>query len=358
MKINEEKLEDCIKEIEKEIPEKETADRFKPINLAELFSMEFSENKWVVEKLVPHQGITIISGAPASFKTWLLLRMALDIAKGESLFGQFKCEKYKILLIDEENHLRLVRDRLKLLGADSNLSIYFLSQKGFLVSKKELIEKVLDICKQYEIDIIFIDSLVRINNAEENDASQMSEVFRSIKYFCQEGKTVIITHHEKKEGVFKSSAQNRLRGSSDISAAVDAHIALKRDKNDKFKILIEQAKLRADKEIEPFEIIIKESEGKVEMSYLGPYSDETSKKDLAKEAVQSVLEEEQEGLSRNDICQKVKEIESIGDKSIREAIKELIDEENIMERKGGKNTKICYLPKFSKEGAVSQEALI
>lgn len=355
---DDELLEKEFTKIDKKIIEDQMIDNFKPVNLSELFAMEFPESKWVIEKLIPYQGITIISGAPASYKTWLLLRMALDIAKGESLFGQFKCEKYKILIIDEENHLRLVRDRLQLLGADSTLPIYFLSQNGFLVSDKKLVEKVLAICKQYEIDIIFIDSLVRVNDAEENDASQMSEVFRCIKYFCQQGKTVIITHHERKESASKTTGQNRLRGSSDISAAVDAHISLVRDKEDKSKILVEQVKLRADKEIETFEFAIKENEGKIEFIYLGLCQPEINKKDSAKEIALSVLEKYPDGLSINEICQKVKGVENIGDKNIRDAVKELLSKEILSEKKGEGNTKICYLPKFSKEEIIDQKALI
>lgn len=348
-----------IEKIEKEIEnEKQGKNQLVPISLDELFSMKFPENKWVIEKLIPHQCITLISGAPASFKTWLLLRMAIDIAKGESLFGQFKCEQHKILIIDEENHLRLVRERLKSLGAEIDLPIYYLSQKGFLVSKKGMIENVLEMCEEKEIDIIFIDSLVRINDAEENDASQMSEVFRGIKQFCQGGKTVIITHHERKEGMIKSSAQNRLRGSSDIQAAVDCHLALRRDKDDKTKILIEQAKLRTDEEIESFEVAIKKNGENTEFSYLGLHSEDADKKDLAKEVIPSVLEEEKEGLSRSEICKRVKEVKGIGDKNTRKAIDELIGEETIFEKKGEKNTKICFLAKYYQGEIELQESLI
>lgn len=353
--MEEKKFEEIKQEV---LSEEDLGNRLKPMSLNELFSMEFPENKWVVENLVPHQGITIISGAPASYKTWLILQMAIDIASGGKLLGQFNCEPLKVMIIDEENHLRLVQERLKLLGADADLPIYFLSQKGFLVSKKSMLEKVIEVCKQDEIDVVFIDSLVRINNAEENDASQMSEVFRQIKHFCQNGITVILTHHERKEGMIKISAQNRLRGSSDISAAVDAHLAIKRDKDDKSKIIIEQAKLRTAKEIESFEVAIREVDEKMEFSYLGLHSEEASKKELAKEIVQSVLEEEPEGLSRNELSRKVKEAENIGDKSIREAIKELIISETVLEKQGSKNTKICYLPKFQQEEVALQEALI
>lgn len=353
---NEEKIFDEIKADAKSNCQKE--ERFKPIKLDELFSIEFPENKWVVEKIVPHQGITIISGAPASYKTWLLLRMAIDIAEGGKLFGQFQCEQNKVLIIDEENHLRLVRERLELLGADPALPISFLSQKGFLVSEKESVETIIEICDAEGIDVIFIDSLVRINEAEENDASQMSKVFRDIRKFCQAGKTVVLTHHEKKEGIHKGTAQNRLRGSSDISAAVDAHLALKRDKEDKTKIIIEQAKLRADKEIDTFEAVVRNVDDKVELHYLGLRSEDTTKKEKARDVILAVLEEEENGLAIGEICKLVKESENIGEKSIRDAIKELLKEESLLEKQGDGNSKICFLPRFYQKSEAIQESLI
>jgi RecA-family ATPase len=352
---SEDKFEE-IKKIAKSV--KQFRALFEPLSLEDLYLIEFPENKWVIEKLIPHQCITLVSGAPASFKTWLILEMAIYIAKGERLFDQFECEKNNVLIIDEENHLRLVKERMQSLGAEANLPIHYLSQKGFLVSEKGMIESVLKICEEKNIEIIFIDSLVRINNAEENDASQMSEVFRNIKKLCQAGKTVIITHHERKEGAMKSSAQNRLRGSSDIQASVDCHLALRRDKNDRTKVLIEQAKLRLDEEIESFEVAVKKSDEKTEFIYLGEHSEDLSKKDSAKETVYKVLEEEENGLPISEIIQKVKEIKSVGDKNIRQAIKELITENIIMENKGDGNTKICCLEKFCQEKEVSKGLLV
>jgi archaellum biogenesis ATPase FlaH len=346
--MNMNNLDETFEGIKSEVlAEIATEDRFAPLSLNELFQMDFPESKWVIEKLIPHQGITIVSGAPASFKTWLLLQMAIDIATGGSLLGQFHCEKYNVLIIDEENHLRLVKERLTLLGADGSLPIHLLSQKGFLTSKQDLIDRVLKICAEKEIDVIFIDSLVRVNEAEENDASAMSGVFRSIKQFCQNGKTVVVTHHERKEGAFKSSAQGRLRGSSDISAAVDAHISVMRDKEDKTKIVVEQAKLRTDKEMDSFEATLKENGGRMEFTYLGLHSEDASKKDLAKEVILSVLQEETAGLSVGEIKTRVKEGADVGDKSISNAIKELLKEGEIVERKGKGNAKIYSLLRYS-----------
>lgn len=138
-------------------------------------------------------------------------------------------------------------------------------------------------------------------------------------------------------------------GASDISAAVDAHIAVKRDRDDKEKLLIEQAKLRTSKELEPFEVAVKQIDGHLGFVYLGLYSEDTNKKEAAKDVILQVLDEEKEGLSRSEIIKRVKDIEGIGGKSTKDAIDELIQEELLMERQGTKNTKICYLPKYQQE---------
>lgn len=337
--------EQAYNQVQSEAPYKSS--HIQVVSLDELLSMDFPTNKWAVDKIVPLEGITILSGAPASYKTWLLLRMAMDIAKGESFLDQFPCQQSGVLIIDEENHLRLLQDRLQLMGTDHDLPIYFLSQKGFIVSDKRLTNQILRICQEKDISVIFIDSLVRINNAEENDASQMSVVFRCIRQLCQSQKTVVITHHERKEGEMRSSAQNRLRGSSDISASVDAHISVRRNSSDKSKITIEQAKLRGGIEMEPFKIAIQASEERVEFQFLGTCQEEASKKESAKEVILTVLDKEERGLSRSEICKQVKAIRDIGEKNIRSALDALIQEKVVQEKQGAKNTKLCCLSKFN-----------
>ena len=316
---------------------------FTPISLDELLSKKFPKSRWVVEKLIPHEEITIISGAPASYKTWILLKMAIAISQGISLFEQFKCEQNNVLIIDEENHIRLLSERMKILGAGNNLNIHIMSQKGFLVSNKETFEIIIGICKERNIGIVFIDSLVRINDADENSASEMKKVFREVKNFCLNGITVVITHHERKEGAFKSSPGNRMRGSSDISASVDCHLSIKRDGNNKSKVLIEQAKLRADIEMDPFELEARESNGKVDFVYLGACPEKTSQKKQAVEAVKSILEGEKDGMSVGEIKKKIKKQHGIGDRSTANAIKELVAKKVLTEEKGIGNTKICRL---------------
>lgn len=325
------------------LPLAQHAQGLQTIKLDKLLSTDFPAGKWVVDKLVPHEGITILSGAPATFKTWLLLCMAIDIASGESFLGQFPCQQSNVLIIDEENNLRLLQERLRGMGVSQNLPIHFLSRKDFLVSNEAMLNSVLKICKENDIGVVFIDSLVRINTSDENDSSQMSKVFKAISRFCRDGITVIITHHERKDGDMKSSAQNRLRGSSDISASVDAHISVRRDKNDKSKIVIEQAKLRGDIEMKPFEVSIEKIGDKTVFQYLGEPLEKISKSETSKEDILGVLEKEVYGLSRTEICTRIKALTGVGEKSVRTSIDALIKDGRILEKQGTKNTKICVI---------------
>ncbi len=324
-----------------------TFGRFKPISFSELSLKKFPASKWLIEGIVPLEGITILSGAPASFKTWFLLAMAKNIAEGGEFLDEFTCSQSGVLIIDEENSLNLIRERLRKMGADKDLPIYFLSQKGFLATTDQDIESIVQFCKEEGILTVFIDSLVRISHADENDASQMANVFRNLRRFCQNGITVVLTHHERKDGIIKSPASERMRGSSDISAAVDAHLALKRDKSNRDKIFVEQAKLRSGKEREPFEVEIREdAAGRFEFKYLGVQVGKREKKEEAKTAILTVCEGGKEGLSMTQISTMVKGKVSVGDKNIREAIRELLKDGLLLERRGNKNTRICYHPKF------------
>ncbi|PIV85903.1 MAG: hypothetical protein COW50_04495, partial [Candidatus Moranbacteria bacterium CG17_big_fil_post_rev_8_21_14_2_50_41_107] len=85
------KLEEIKKELETESRE------YNIISLSSLHEMEFPENAWAIRNMIPLEGITIVSGAPSSFKTWITFLMAIAIAKGEKFLGLFESTQSKIL---------------------------------------------------------------------------------------------------------------------------------------------------------------------------------------------------------------------------------------------------------------------
>ena len=137
-----------------------------------------------------------------------------------------------------------------------------------------------------------------------------------------------------------------MRGSSDILAAVEAQLAVRRDKHDKKKLIVEQAKLRCAQEIEPFELCIESDDETFLFEYLGVHDDGASKKEEAKKAIPELLENHKEGLSKTDVKKEITASLGVGQKAVQGALNELIKEEVVIEQSGERNKKICFLADY------------
>lgn len=306
---------------------------FNPIFANDLLNMLMPKQEWIVDKLIPFQGITIISGAPKSFKSFIALHIAICIEDDLMVFGKYQATQGGVIIIDEENHLRITKKRLRMLeiSEPGGNELLLLNQKGFSASNRDHINALADLCDDLRLDVIIMDSLVRIHRSDENSAKDMAELFDNIKYLCQRGKTVIILHHERKEGVYKSSAQSRMRGSSDISAVVDSHISVRKDPHDKCKITIEHAQSRCAPEEDPFEIRFSEKDGHAEFQYIGESEKQTRESQISRamNSIPEFLANHTEGITHKNLVQAIIDSQGIGSKTIRNAIKELIESEVI-----------------------------
>lgn len=344
--MNEEYLEKRMCELESEtIPVSNT--KYELLPLSGLMSRQFPPNSWVIDKLVPSEGITAISGAPASYKTWLILMLAIEVARGGSLFGQFQAKQCGVLIIDEENGERLLQQRLKELELIEGLPIYFLSYNGFKLNDSS-VENIIELIGEKQIGLVIFDSLIRIHSGDENDASQMSKTFLYLKQFNKNGITVIVTHHHRKQKQFGSSPSQEMRGSSDILASLDCHIAVER--NDE-EVTIHQPKLRQDEEQKPFKLKFSRDEnGLFFFLYEGEADDFKKKIDQCKEAVLELLKENGK-LFQKEIFELLKTSGlAIGEKTLRTALDDLVENELLNKAKGEKNKTYYSLSQLDDSG--------
>jgi hypothetical protein len=137
---------------------------------------------------------------------------------------------------------------------------------GFQVTE-ENIKALLDYCKEHEIAFVTIDSLIRVHGSNENDAMEMSKVFSRLKKLTAAGIGILITHHNRKPGGNSIGGSQEMRGSSDILAALDCHIAIKRSGR---KLKLTQTKLRLCEEMPPIEVeLVEGDDGRVNFKYVG-----------------------------------------------------------------------------------------
>ena len=344
MKIKEEKLEERTQKIEKETFKKTGTSKFKPISLFELMAKKFRDTTWAVEKLVPSEGITAISGSPATYKTWVILDLALKVASGDILFDKFVTVQSNVLLIDEENGERLLQKRIKKIGGKFELSIYFLSLKGFILSEK-IVADIIKLAKEKKIKLIILDSLVRIHETDENDATKMAGVFKHLKEFNKEGISIIFTHHNRKQGNFRSSPSQNMRGSSDILASVDSHLAIERKEK---SLIVTQTKLRQAEEIKPFKLDIISDEDMLKFEFVSEVDEIQTKKVDFQKAIRDLLKQKDQ-MYKKEIFDALKNtgIEG-GYSTFKSAIQEMINKDELFEQRGERN-KMYFSLKSLKE---------
>jgi len=323
--------------------------QFNPLPVSELMKKEFKDTEWIVDGLIPSESIIAISGAPASYKTWLILDMAIKIATGNILFDKFVVNQTGVLLIDEESGERLLQNRFKKFQNNFNFPIHTISLMGFKLTEKS-VEDIIKFCKSNNIKLIIFDSLVRIHSADENDAMKMSKVFTLLKKFVKEGLTVIFTHHNRKTGILRSSNPSQdMRGSSDILASVDCHLAINRNAKEDL-ITVNQTKLRQQEEMKPFKLNVISDENEFKLEFAGDVDEIQSKKSDIKEAVKDILGQENKPMYKKELSVALKDngVEG-GYSTFKKAIAEMVEKGEIFEKQGEKNKIFCSLHPFELE---------
>lgn len=168
---------------------------------------------WIVPEVIAKETLGFVCGLPESRKTWLLMDLALEMAKGGGEWlGRFKVNGGKVLFIDQERAKketqRRFRSLLKAKGlthkdldgtlhVKSGSTIRLDLQHSFDAFRKELLD--------YKPDLVLIDSFATFHTLEENSRSEIQKVLERIKELRSEiGCTFLFIDHENK-GAFQNS---------------------------------------------------------------------------------------------------------------------------------------------------------
>lgn len=178
--------------------------------------------EWRVYGMVPKSGTVVIGGDPASRKSWIAEHIALCVATGKRVFGEFQVEPCNTLYVDQENGRGFIIRRFAQLNDGETES---LPDNLFLVIYEDIRldepkDKIIlqELVKEKEIGLVVLDSLARFLSGDEDRSSDMRRLFDNVKdlFRNDEEVSVLILHHLKKER--GKSSMLSLRGSGDLSA--------------------------------------------------------------------------------------------------------------------------------------------
>lgn len=189
---------------------------------------------WLIQDMVPAQGITTVFGAPGSAKSFLALDMALSIATGSAFHGK-TCHPGQVVYSLGEG-LSGLKYRIEAWCLAHPTADRDLIKKNFVVIPKavHLLEKhdtqmlYNTIRRVGSVDLLIIDTLARaLVGGDENSAGDIGmaiSVCDTVRDMC--GSATMLVHHMDAQGT-------KARGSTAIPGASDCMIKMVKDENQK-----------------------------------------------------------------------------------------------------------------------------
>ncbi len=178
------------------------------------------KTEYLLDRLIPKQGITLLFGRGGIGKSSLCLQIAHAIGNGIP-FDNIQTIKMPVYYIDFENPLTCLKERISNIGLSDNVSIWHISNE---TPPPRLDSSDWVLYKQLPAGLLIFDTLRASNLSDENDSRQMAVVIARLKELREMGFTILLLHHTPKAN------ENTYKGSTAILDLVDNVIGLEEAK--------------------------------------------------------------------------------------------------------------------------------
>ena len=226
---------------------------------------------WIVPGIIAKRSIGFIAGLQETSKTWIVMDLAIEAARGGGLWlGKFPVNGAKVLFVDQERFKGETQRRLKSLLAAKDLGSATLSnslkivcgsttrlnlEASFTAFRKTLSE--------LKPDLVIVDSFATFHTATENDRTEIQKVLELIKQLRNEfGCTFLFINHESKgvlhrePGEVKAPHSADMMGSIAVPAAAELVLTVRRKDEESSMVYVTKNSLAS--KIAPFEVAVKD----------------------------------------------------------------------------------------------------
>ena len=190
-----------------------------------------SEALWLVERLLPAGGVSLLAGEVASGKTFLALDLAISAASGLTAWGGRACLKSKVLYCCLDSSPRTIRGRVQALCAGRGIAPpgdLFFDFSALNLAGPGGQARLGEMVRGGRFTLVVLDVLARyLPGVDENAVSAVGPVFSLLRALAAtSGAAFLVVHHFNKSAAPRAGRMQRVRGSSDIAAAVDAALSV------------------------------------------------------------------------------------------------------------------------------------
>ena len=191
--------------------------QFRLIDFASIMRDPLPPVNYLVDPLITAGSRVMVYAEWASYKTFLLLHLALHLAAGREWLGQFHIPSAKrVLYIDEEMSQHELCRRIKRLAMGAGLEaedlpFRALSRQGIRFRDGMATALLLQLEKHAFVpEVIIVDSFRRVLSGSENDSEDVADLWRLVDPLMltddpASDRTLLVTHHMRK---FSSQGNN------------------------------------------------------------------------------------------------------------------------------------------------------
>lgn len=204
---------------------------------------------WLVQDWLPDKSVTFLVSPPESYKTWILLDLAVSVASGVPFLGQYMVNSTgPTLIIQQEDSHAGLTDRLALiaeqkLGAVANLEgdywqvptmpdipVYIHPSRMLRFDNEKVIKELEEQIKILRPKVIMIDPLYSTTSAVDNYMADLANKMMVLKTWRDKyGCSFLISHHSKKMLDPDSTAREDAWGSQFLNAFLEAGWQVRRN---------------------------------------------------------------------------------------------------------------------------------
>lgn len=197
------------------------------VNSEDLANLVFPRQDFIVDTLLG-AGLCILAGAPKIGKSWFVLHLCLQVAKGEPFLGR-NTKQSDVLYLAMEDTARRISMRINTITAESSPHLHITNTCEPMGEQfRWQIEQFL---RDYpETRLVVIDTLQRIRSSDKEmsyagDYSDMSE----IKDLAEDlGICILLVHHTRK--MPDGDYMNIISGTNGLAGSADTLMVLQKEK--------------------------------------------------------------------------------------------------------------------------------
>lgn len=204
---------------------------------------------WLVDEWLPDASITFLVSPPESYKTWMLLDLAVSVSAGVPFLGRYRVNSPgPTLIIQQEDSHSGLTDRLALIAEQKlgalpkldgdmwsipsmpDIPIYVHPDRQLRFGNKQVLAEMEKQIDQIRPKVIMIDPLYSTTDSTDNYMADLANRMMVLKTWRDKyGCSFVIAHHSKKNLDPDSTAREDSWGSQFLNAFLEAGWQVRRN---------------------------------------------------------------------------------------------------------------------------------